>query len=78
MSIVKYAAEFTLLAIVVVMFVIGVLTVTHGTPVRNVISPGGDNAPPAVSDSLLGQTMELYTGMHLGGGNAVAMVVERA
>jgi cardiolipin synthase len=75
MSIVKYAAEFTVLAIVVVMFVIGVLTVTHGTPVRNVIAPGGDNAPPAVSDSLFAQTMELYTGMHLGGGNAVQLML---
>jgi len=75
MSIVKYAAEFTVLAIVVVMFVIGVLTVTHGTPVRNVIAPGRDDAPPSVSDSLFAQTMELYTGVHLGGGNAVQLML---
>lgn len=75
MSIVKYAAEFTLFAVVVVMFVIGVLTVTHGTPVRNVIAPGRGDEPPAVNDSLFAQTMELYTGTHLSTGNSVQLLL---
>lgn len=55
------------------MVVIGVLTVTHGTPVRSVISPGIDSRPPSVGDSLFAETMELYTGTHFYRGNVVTL-----
>ena len=49
---------------------IGVLTVTRGTPVRTVVSLG-ESVPPPPGDSLFERTIELFTGAHLDGGNRV-------
>ncbi|HEV2642910.1 MAG TPA: phospholipase D-like domain-containing protein [Candidatus Elarobacter sp.] len=57
------------------MVLVGVLTVTHGTPVRNVIAPGSSEQPPPVSDTLFAQTMELYTGTRLSNGNRVTLML---
>lgn len=46
---------------------VGVLTLTRGTPVGSVITERG--RPPAVEDSLFAQTIELYTGTHISAGN---------
>jgi cardiolipin synthase len=60
-----------LLGVIVLAFaMIGVLTVTRGTPVRSVVTLGGDGAPP-VTDSLFERTVELFTGAHLDPGNRV-------
>ena len=75
MNILRYTAEFALFLIVAVMVLIGVLTVTHGTPVRNVIAPGPTDQPPPVSDSLFAQTMELYTGTRFASGNRVKLLL---
>src|SRR5215208_2157014 len=48
----------------------GVLSMTRGTPVEIVISEG-PLGPPSIGDSLFEQMFELYTGTHIGGGNAV-------
>jgi cardiolipin synthase len=53
---------------------IGILTVTRGTPVRSVVAIGDTNGPPAITDSLFARSMELYTGLHLTTGNAVEQV----
>jgi cardiolipin synthase A/B len=53
---------------------IGILTVTRGTPVRSVVAIGDANGPPAITDSLFARSMELYTGLHLTTGNAVEQV----
>ncbi|MGI8546601.1 MAG: phospholipase D-like domain-containing protein [Gemmatimonadaceae bacterium] len=75
MNVLRYAAEFALFLIVAAMVLIGVLTVTHGTPVRTVIAPGAADQPPPVTDSLFASTMELYTGTHIGSGNKVELML---
>ncbi len=75
MNYVRYAAEFALLLVVVVMFLIGVLTIVHTTPVRIVIAPGRENEPPPITDTLFAQTMELYTGVHFSHGNDVQLLL---
>ena len=65
-----------LIGTVLVLFaLIGVLTVTRGTPVRMVIASGDRDGPPPVTDSLFAHTMELYTGVHLEPGNRVEQLL---
>jgi cardiolipin synthase len=52
---------------------IGLLTVTRGTPVRRVLAVG-DNKLPGVRDSLFVRTIELFSGMHMEKGNAVEVL----
>jgi cardiolipin synthase len=52
---------------------IGLLTVTRGTPVSYVTTLSG-TGPPAVSDSLFERTFELFTGTHVLAGNRVDAV----
>ena len=54
-----------------VLALIGILTITRGTPVRSVIAVGDRNGPPAITDPLFARSMELYTGLHLTTGNVV-------
>jgi cardiolipin synthase len=49
---------------------IGVLTITRGTPVGSVVTLS-DSGPPAVTDSLFERTFELFTGTHVYPGNVV-------
>ncbi len=49
---------------------VGVLSMTRGTPVKAVVTIGDKSGPPPLSDSLFTRTMELYTGLHLTKGNA--------
>lgn len=53
---------------------VGVLSLTRGTPVEIVVSEG-PGAPPAVSDPLFEQIFELYTGTHISSGNVVEQLV---
>ena len=50
---------------------IGILSMTRGTPVKAVVAIGDKEGPPAVTDSLFSRSMALYTGLHLSTGNAV-------
>ncbi|MDB4885918.1 MAG: Phospholipase D-like domain protein [Gemmatimonadetes bacterium] len=52
---------------------VGILSITRGTPVRAVVAIGEDRLPP-ITDSLFARSMELYTGLHLTAGNAVQPV----
>src|SRR5919205_3828592 len=66
----------TLLAIVLILFaMVGVLTMTRGTPVRMVMASGDRDGPPPVTDSLFARTTELYTGVHLEPGNRVEQLL---
>jgi cardiolipin synthase len=58
-------------AVLLLFALVGVLTLTRGTPVRMVIARGDRDGPPPVNDSLFARTMELYTGVHLEPGNRV-------
>jgi hypothetical protein len=60
--------------LVSVLTLIGILTVTRGTPVNTVIAIGDRNGPPPITDSLFARSMELYTGLHLTTGNVVEQV----
>ena len=53
---------------------IGILTLTRGTPVQSVVTIGKGGEPPAVTDSVFSRTMELYTGLRLSPGNRVELV----
>ncbi len=73
MAILRYAGEIAVILLLLSLVMIGVLTLTHGTPVRSVISPGDADRPPAVGDSLFAQVMELNTGTHFSNGNIVTL-----
>jgi cardiolipin synthase len=53
---------------------IGILSITRGTPVKNVVVIGKTGGAPAITDSLFSRMMDLYTGAHLTPGNAAEQV----
>jgi cardiolipin synthase len=55
---------------VLALALIGLLTVTRGTPVGAVVTLS-EKDPPAVHDSLFERTFELFTGTHIFSGNVV-------
>jgi cardiolipin synthase len=75
MDVVKYVVRLIFIVLALVPATIGVLSVTHSTPVRTVIAPGVGHQPPAVSDSLFARSMELYTGTMLSPGNRVELLL---
>jgi cardiolipin synthase len=54
---------------------IGVLSMTRGTPISGVRAVGRTGAPPRIGDSLFLRTMELYTGLHVENGNHVDVML---
>lgn len=61
--------------VVVVLFAwVGLLSMTRGTPLRAVHAIGDRSGPPLVSDSLFGNTMELFAHTHIGDGNLVRLL----
>ena len=75
MSLIKYIAIAALLLFALVLALIGILSVTHDTPVRNVIAEGDKDGPPAIEDSLFSQSIELFTGTHIDPGNNVRILL---
>jgi cardiolipin synthase A/B len=75
MSLIKYIAIAALLLFALVLALIGILSVTHDTPVRNVIAEGDKDGPPAIADSLFSRSIELYTGTHIDPGNKVQVLL---
>ena len=61
--------------LVLMLALIGILSVTRGTPVRMVLAPGDRGGPPAVTDPLFERTMELFTGTHIDAGNRVEQML---
>lgn len=60
-----------ILAVLILIFaMIGLLTITRGTPVSSVTTLS-DSGPPAVNDSLFERTFELFTGTHIFSSNRV-------
>ena len=53
---------------------VGVLSMTRGTPVHSVVAVGDREGLPSVTDSLFSRSMELFTGLHMTTGNAVRPV----
>ncbi len=69
----RVGALFGLLA-VIGLALVGIQTLTRGTPFRAVRTVGHHETPAPVSDSQFVRTLELYTGLHLFAGNAVEML----
>ncbi|MHB0949699.1 MAG: phospholipase D-like domain-containing protein [Gemmatimonadaceae bacterium] len=63
------------LVVLVLFALIGVLSLTRGTPVSRVIAEGDGKGPPPIGDSLFAHTIELFTGIVLEPGNQVEMVL---
>ena len=59
--------------LVVAFALIGLLTVTRGTPVRRVLAVG-DRQLPSVRDSVFTRTIDLFSGMQIEPGNAVQIL----
>ena len=55
---------------VLALAMIGLISITRGTPIGSVVTLTG-TGPPSVSDSLFTRTFELFTGTHIYPGNAV-------
>ena len=53
---------------------VGILSITRGTPVETVVAIGKEAGPPGVTDSLFSRMTELYTGLHMTSGNAAEQV----
>jgi cardiolipin synthase A/B len=75
MRIVKYIVFVLVAGLALVLVLIGVLSVTRGTPVQQVIAEGDREGPPRVSDPLFPRTIELFTGTHLDPGNSVQVLL---
>src|SRR5688572_179585 len=56
---------------------IGVLTVTRGSPLRSVLAIGDDRLP-GVRDSLFVRTLELFAGVHMEPGNKLEVLANGA
>src|SRR5918992_3082764 len=62
-------------AVLLLLALVGVLTLTRGTPVRMVLALGDRGGPPTVTDSLFARTLELYTGVHIEPGHRVEQLL---
>lgn len=75
MSLIKYIAIAALILFGVVLALIGILSVTHDTPVRSVLAEGDRDGPPSIDDPLFAHSIELFTGTHLDSGNSVQILL---
>lgn len=75
MGIVKKTALGLVAGLALVLLIIGILSVTRGTLVKQVIAVGDRGGPPQVSDPLFPRTVELFTGTHIDSGNSVQILL---
>ena len=75
MTVLKYGVILVFGILVLAMALIGVLSLTRGHTVRQVIAEGDREGPPHVRDSLFATTIELYTGTHIDQGNWVDILL---
>src|ERR1700716_845838 len=75
MSLIKYIAIAALILFGLILALIGVLSVTHDTPVTSVIAEGDKDGPPSVEDPLFARSIELFTGTHIDPGNNVQLLL---
>jgi cardiolipin synthase A/B len=74
MSVAKRLAAVLAIVIVLGFAMIGVLSLTRGSPVRHVLAVG-DGELPSVRDSVFFRTLELFAGVHIEPGNRVEVLV---
>ena len=75
MSLIKYIAIAALILFGLVLALIGILSVTHDTPVTSVIAEGDKGGPPSIEDPLFARSIELFTGTHIEPGNSVQILL---
>ena len=75
MTLIKYIAIAALVLFGLILALIGILSVTHDTPVTSVIAEGDKDGPPSVEDPLFPRTIELFTGTHIDPGNSVQILL---
>jgi cardiolipin synthase A/B len=75
MRIVKLIVLVLTAGLALVLLLIGGLSVTRGTPVKQVIAEGDRGGPPQVSDPLFPRTIELFTGTRIDPGNSVQVLL---
>jgi cardiolipin synthase len=75
MSIIKYIGFGVGLLLALVLALIGVLSITRDTPIKNVIAEGDRDGPPSVSDALFPRSIELYTATYIDPGNKVEILL---
>jgi cardiolipin synthase A/B len=61
--------------LVTALALIGILSITRGTPVKAVVAIGDKEGPPTITDPLFTRSMELYTGIHLTRGNSAQQML---
>src|SRR5437868_15482092 len=75
MSLIKYIAIAALVLFGAVLALIGVLSVSHDTPVRSVIAEGDKDGPPSIEDPLFDRSMQLFTRTEIDPGDNVQIVL---
>jgi cardiolipin synthase A/B len=75
MSLIKYIAITAVIMLGLVLALIGILSVTHDTPVTSVIAEGDKGGPPSIEDPLFARSIELFTGTHIEPGNNVQILL---
>src|SRR3954464_4046819 len=75
MTLIKYIAIAAVLLFALILALIGILSVTHDTPVRSVIAEGDKDGPPSIEDPLFARSIELFTGTHIDPGNNVQIML---
>lgn len=75
MSLIKYIAIAALILFGLVLALIGILSVTHDTPVTSVIAEGDTGGPPSIEDPLFAHSIELFTGTQIEPGNNVQILL---
>jgi cardiolipin synthase len=75
MSLIKYIAIAALILFGLVLALIGILSVTHDTPVTSVIAEGDSGGPPSIEDPLFAHSIELFTGTQIEPGNNVQILL---
>jgi cardiolipin synthase len=75
MSLIKYIAIAALILFGLALALIGILSVTHDTPVTSVMAEGDKSGPPSVEDPLFARSIELFTGTHIDPGNNIQILL---
>jgi cardiolipin synthase A/B len=75
MTALRYAGIVLLVLIAGILALVGILTVTRSTPIKQVIAEGDQEGPPHVGDALFPRSIELYTGTHIDEGNHVQILL---
>ncbi len=75
MGVLKYTLLTALIVLMLMLLLTGLLSLTRGTPVKQVIAEGDREGPPEVSDPLFPRSIELFSGTNIEPGNTVQILL---